>query len=359
MTDYCSKRRVRGSPNMAKALLLSSFALMCSVSSYGQNIDFAGRDIVVKLVDRNGNPAGELSAAGVQLHAEIAVKRSGDHLSDWLRSNGIYPSAESFALYYNLNPDVDTYESVPVGAEMSIPKLKPTVELTGKLAEGRTVRIFADGKLKNRLIEAVETLKEAQGRFAGTERMTFESTAAKGSVLANLDEIVGRFQDLSDIVVDDQRPIAPQMLAQLAREAVSLTATLNRANATAKFTLSEEEKVDAIQRDLLTKVSGFTASRVPGETPPRSPDALVEVSINPKTNSKINNLRICYVPEALEGEDDFCVATTGAPKTISLPLAMYKIWAATSENSAPATAKVRVSVKDRNTKQPVDLLLAP
>jgi hypothetical protein len=344
---------------MAKALLLSCFALMGSVSGYGQNIDLAGREIVVKLVDRNGNPAGDLSVAEIQLHGEVAVKRSGDHLSDWLRTNGIYPSAESFALYYDLNPNVVAYESVPVGTDMRIPKLNLTSGLTGKLAEGYTVRILADMKLKNGLVEVVKTLKGAQVRFAGTERMTFESTAARESVLANVDEVVGRFQDLSDIVVNDQRPIASQMLKQLDGEAVLLAATLNQASTTAKFTPSDEQTVDAIQRDLLTKVSGFTALRGPGETPPRSPDAVVEVSIKPKTSSKINTLRICYVPEALEGEDDFCIATTGAPKTISLPLAMYKIWAASSEKSAPATAKVRVSVKDSNTSQPVDLLLAP
>lgn len=339
--------------------LLSCFALMWPVSIYGQNIDFAGRDVVVKLVDRNGKAAGDLSTAEIQLHAEIAVRRSGDHLSDWLRSNSIYPSADSFALYYDLNPDIVAYESVPAGAEMRIPKLSPPAWLTEKLAAGYTVRILADAKLKHRLVEAVGSLKEAQIRFAGSERMAFDSTAAKGSVAANLDEIVGRFQDLSAIVVDDQRPVASEMLAQLAGEAVLLAATLNRASATANFTHTDAREVDAIQRDLLTKVSGFTASRVPGETPPRSPDGVVEVSIKPKTNSRIDTLRICYVPEALEGEDDFCVASTGAPKTISLPLAMYKIWAASNEKSAPATAKVRVSVKDSNTSQPVDLLLAP
>jgi hypothetical protein len=339
--------------------LLSWFALMWPVSTYGQSIDFAGSDVVVKLVDRNGNAAGDLSTAEIRLHAEIVVRRSRDHLSDWLRSNGIYPSAESFALYYDLNPDVVTYESVPAGAQMRIPKLSPSARLTDKLAAGYTVRIFADAQSKRRLVEAVGGLKEAQIRFAGSERMAFASGTAKEEVPANLNEIVGRFQDLSSIVVDDQRPVASEMLAQLAGEAVLLTATLKRASATANFTHKDERVVDAIRDDLLTKVSGFTGLRATGETPPRSPDGVVEVSIKPKTNAKIDTLRICYVPEALEGEDDFCVASTGAPKTISLPLAMYKVWAASNEKSAPATAKVEVSVKDSNTSQPVDLLLAP
>lgn len=361
MTDIrCQASKGTGEFHVfAKALLLSSLALMWPVVSSSQQIGFAGRDIELKLVDRNGSPVGDLSVAGIQLHAENVVRTAGDHLSDRLRSNGVYPNSESFDLYYTLNPEVDRYESVPVGTEMRIPKPNPTAELTKKLAEGFTVRIFADTKLKNRLIETVSTLKKEEALFVGRGRTSFASNATKESVLANLDEIVGRFQDLSDIVADDQQPLATEMLAQLVREAESLTARLNRANATAKFTQSDEEKVESIQGDLLTKVSGLNASRGPGETPPRSPDALVEVSINPKANTRINSLRICYVPEALEGEDDFCIATTGAPKTILLPLAMYKIWAASSEKSAPATLKIRVSVKERNTKQPVDLLLTP
>jgi len=344
---------------MVDKLLLSYFALIFSVFGNDQNIDLVHRDVVVRLVDRDGNSAEDQSVAPIKFQVEIEAKKSGEHLSDQLRSNGIYPSAEAFALYYELNPDVIVYESVHVGSEMRIPKLSQTVGLSEKLADGYMVRIFADTKLKSRLTNTIANLKEAQARFVGNNQMAFESAASKASILANLEEIVDRLQDLSHVVADDQRPVDSQMLTQVVLEGVLLVDTLNRAAVTARFLHSDEEKVDVIQRDLLTKAEGFDASRVPGETPPRSPSALVDVSIRPTTNMSIGRLRICYVPEALEGEDDFCTATTGAPKIISLPLAMYKMWAATNEKSAPATAKVRVSVKDGNITQAVDLLLGP
>lgn len=347
---------MKGTLILAVSLGLSAFVAAASE----QLLTFGSRDVSIMLVNHDGAAEPNSPAVGIELVSVTVAKQASDRLPTLLRANGIYPNADSFQMFYELNPDIKDFASVTLGTPFRIPKANRTTELNEWLHKGYLVRVFTDVKLRDRLVKNIDHVEGSGLRFSALDPSVFGGVEKKTLLAECAQDTIGHLQDIRTLVIEDVWPLSTEFLRQLDGDVRLFRLALERSASTGVISVADQERIDLIHQDVMMKVGALSASKSsPGEPAPRYPEAVVEVAVNPMNSPEIKALRICYVTIALADEPDSYQPSpsTGAPQTFTLSLAKYKVWAAKDEKCRTVTDQAIVSVDGKDKKQHVDVWL--
>jgi hypothetical protein len=324
-------------------LLLAADAALAQEATLGQIP--VGLALVCADGSRMTYPAEDATERS-QLAAERVIVKDGDTIHALLTARGIRPDVESFALVYEINPELETLDDLPSGGALTLPKFSPRTGVKQQIAAGCRAALTVDAKLKEEFDATVRSLPALAAKFraGAADRPTSES----------VNNIVDTLEFIRlGILRRNGRPLSREAMEQLNAEASLLRSILLRPPAT-----GGSLQVAAIERDI-----GVKKSRLVQIAAGAPPDAWPRVRVVVQTlrdGAPVPNLRVYYVPEALLGTRERLRSfdTLSTPTTRMLPEADYVVWASTEADAKPVSNEHRLEVR-RGQDIRVDLTVRP
>jgi hypothetical protein len=247
------------------------------LSAFAQST-VAGRGVSVDVVNPEDRSIVAWPGIGPAVTSGPAVSTADDTIYSLLKTNGIYPDSEAFALVYDLNPTLSDLNFV-LGTHLQIPAVASQSDLARLKASGDLARVTLDPELRSTLGKSTEKLQGLVNSSAGQT-----GTATQGqlkSIAAWYMQIDRSYHRRTG------PPLRSETLHQLTDEAAALNAMLESAAQT-KTPLSgdDEGQIAAIYDDLskvmatynqalgsnLPKAESACAviANIKGDPPPRS-----------------------------------------------------------------------------------------
>lgn len=323
-------------------ILSAYFPLLAQVSP--EEIELSGRKVKMELVKTEDLSLGNLSDITITLESESVITKPNDNIFKLLKTNGIYPDSDAFALVYDLNPSLTKLDPLDSGTTLTLPKIKGNDKLYQALKNGYSVMLTLDAELKLQLNNLIDDIKKILKNFS-------YSSIKNKHIVRSIKESSEWFEYINKTIARrTARPIRKVTLIQILYEAESFRNILRQFKNSAKMNVNNERQTLAINEDLGEWVKLWDQTMA-GAVMPAESQFNVVVNIYGKAGDDTKSLRIYYVVRGNFREPPVRSSSfngLGSGSSAVLPIKNYKIWAARDGDPGnPLTP-----VKDLEVRQP-------
>ena len=315
----------------------------------------AGRSVSVDVVNPEDRSVVAWSGTTPAVTSGQIVSTADDTIYSLLKTNGIYPDSEAFALVYDLNPTLSDL-NFAVGTHLQIPAVAAQSDLARLKASGDLARVTLDPDLRSALGKSAEQLQGLVNSSAGqTGTATQGQLKSIAAWYAQIDKSYHRRTG---------PPLRSETLHQLTDEAAALNTMLESAAQTKTQLSGDDEGQIAAIYDDVSKVMA-TYNQALGSNLPKAESACaVIVNIKGDPPPRSDMMRVYYTFNGLfrTPPSDPPVRSSGWTQLGSghsqklLGDKDYKLWAAQDGNPGhPLTTPYRLATDCGSDPIAVDL----
>jgi hypothetical protein len=322
-----------------------------------------------------------LTLPSVTIHAQPVQVAEGSPLDVQLRTLGIYPDGEAYALVYQLNPGLRGPRAARAGSLMFPTFLGPDT-LTKLLATGYLAYVTQDVELKRRLARRIQTLPQIEALLAKRPEERFGGAEEKAQVRRAIGEIRRIAVAVGLALQARSRPVSGPLLSQLDDELAMTTQVLGFAATDSHVTETGKSPLSPTDREAILAVADQFALRAPYWEERHGPELALEPF--PDVNVEVyacdphrpatppdtapchsygpaHGLRVHYRDKAgyLEGEQPYSFEAVTSPAVQPVSIGNYYFWASTPGSAAPVTDVLEVKVRGDDKPQRVVLIRRP
>lgn len=329
--------------------LLFSTAFLCSLQGNAaamQISEVAGRAVTMELVKASDLSTVAWPAEEVKLVSETITTKAGDDIFRLLEANGIQPDNEAYTVVYDLNPNLEKVDPLPVGLSLAVPKLIAGPKLQEKLKSGHIVMLTVDKDIKEQFDRNVKAISDLSVRFAALGPGRFADIGKRNETINSVREMAAWLEHMRKTFArKTAKPLRRITLIQLNNEASALRALLELAlTPDKKIGAVEQTRIAAIYKDIKQESEKWDQTMA-GEPPSGEAQFTIVVEIKGGSPTQIQNLRVYYAIAGLFEDpprnppvpiSNF--NSLGQSSTARLPIKDYKVWAAPDgQPSSPVT----------------------
>jgi hypothetical protein len=328
------------------SLIVTTYCLLLTVllragaaAEDGPTVELAGRTVVLKLIKVENRAPVRWPPGNSQLATEIVLVGPQTDIPGQLVSNGINPDSGAYSLVYDLNPGVADLNALLSGTRLTLPNIKPSVELQKQLGHGYLVALSIDPRMYDTLASSINQIEPLHNRFGALPTSRFANANDRATVVKQVDDITMWFSVIRK--TNQQRegpPTSRGTLNDLNVEAQALISLLQSVvGGKNKLSSADTEQIAAIHHDLREEITRYDEV-MSGSTPRAdlAPCCILQVTILGGDEAKLRTLRVYYSlwgrfhdpPRPRNSPEPEPFPRLGSGNSDPLPPKTFKVWVA-------------------------------
>jgi hypothetical protein len=345
-------------------LLWPAFVPLTVIAQQSLSVaDIAGRQISLELVTREDFSDVPWPDNNVAVVIEDVEIKDGDTIPRLLQARGIVPDNESYTLFYDLNPQLNSLDQIASQSKYKIPKVVGGLLLQEMLNASHFVLFTIDKDLKTELRNNYTAMVSMADNFNKVGEFHFIKPTLNGPAKRYVKDLAEWYERIYHTTARRiAKPLRRETLLQIVNESEALNTLLSKAtNPTHKISATDCEQITSIHQDMEAIVDGWT-EMMAGDQPAAELQYELEIVIKTRKRLAPWNLRVYYVMNGY-----YRPPLTNPPLKSSifpclrqrvskaLPVHKYKFWVAKDgKPGEPLSEPVEVTV-DHNFSLEVSL----
>jgi hypothetical protein len=272
-----------------------------------------------------------------RLEPETVTVRPGDYVVALLAENGIRQNAQSLALIYDLNPQIEDIREIKSGDKLILPSIEGSASLAKALRQGYRVELVRVLLTTQEFKTRVDDFQQLRTSFTGLRIDRFATPRDKIEVietLTEMDKAIDAIGDPNNIVNQKVMKQATAEVKFIRKTMSDLLASGRRISAMDLAQIKESsENLQALSNEVASGGSGLVRTNI--NTPSAS------------TGDPVKQLRVFYAPEADRAQQQEC-SELSTPLTEPIARGDYVFWAMRGNEkvSEDKQRKIRKATRD-------------